>query len=323
MATNTLGSVAGEVLMKQLQVGNHVAYAIVAAPHSQLQPAYWFAAHLHVKFAAMVTHPPSTAGKAKHTRFLALDKCLPRRDFLQVVRVPVRPSERQATDCDRLCFDPEWLAILRARYVPLPQVHRGADKQCSQPCCSHTMIPPHHVLARQRNKTVHLPPSLPPPSDADVLAARQCVARAFGAHASGELPVPENFVVTVPTHDPATSRRDGRGAAPCFRTGNPQTDELLAALGLQHHLTVPFGHRSTTQVERNRVEPTLEYSAAAAAVSTRDAAEIDIDDVGAGAGASTADAAEIDIDDDDSSGIGDTANTPGADDPACIDLDSV
>ena len=84
----------------------------------ELQPSHWFSAHLHVKYAALVPHsaqhqnqqgsslnqqgrghkrkspsrapsPPSglqqgTKKGDKFTRFLALDKCLPRRGFLQV-----------------------------------------------------------------------------------------------------------------------------------------------------------------------------------------------------------------------------------------------
>jgi hypothetical protein len=38
----------------------------------ELKPDYWFAAHMHVKFPALVQHK---GGRA--TRFLALDKCLP------------------------------------------------------------------------------------------------------------------------------------------------------------------------------------------------------------------------------------------------------
>ena len=90
--TNTLGSTPGERLV-----------------HS-LQPEYWFAAHLHVKFPAVVLHAPdflndgagagaggegagAAAGqpekKGRTTKFLALDKCLPGKDFMQMVQIPI------------------------------------------------------------------------------------------------------------------------------------------------------------------------------------------------------------------------------------------
>lgn len=88
---------------------------------------YWFAAHLHVKFAALVGHEDGG-----QTRFLALDKCLPRRGFLQLLDIDV-PEERAG---GWLSYDPAWLAVLRSTdgltnagrapsYMPGPGVGAG------------------------------------------------------------------------------------------------------------------------------------------------------------------------------------------------------
>ncbi|ETW03109.1 hypothetical protein H310_05535 [Aphanomyces invadans] len=73
-----------------------------------IQPRYWFSGHMHVKFAAIVPHLPST----NTTKFLALDKCLPNRDFLQVVDIPA-PTEAPTVT---LQVDLPWLAVLRATH---------------------------------------------------------------------------------------------------------------------------------------------------------------------------------------------------------------
>ncbi|KAI6116135.1 lariat debranching enzyme, C-terminal domain-containing protein [Pisolithus sp. B1] len=122
-----------------------------------LKPEWWFAAHLHVKFEGVFRHEsgtgpgeatqkeanpdeieidfdddedPSTIINRSETRFLALDKCLPRRDFLEVIDIPApldsssHPSETVSNPLSasshaenpspKLTYDPEWLAITRA-----------------------------------------------------------------------------------------------------------------------------------------------------------------------------------------------------------------
>ncbi|XP_052896453.1 lariat debranching enzyme [Anopheles moucheti] len=77
----------------------------------KLQPPYWFAAHLHCKFAALVPH-----SKEKSTKFLALDKCLPKRRFLQILDIATELGDKKVEDGNvspiRLKYDLEWLTIL-------------------------------------------------------------------------------------------------------------------------------------------------------------------------------------------------------------------
>ncbi|KAG4301002.1 hypothetical protein PCANB_002649 [Pneumocystis canis] len=152
---NCLGSLPNEKLM------------------NKLQPTYWFAAHLHVKFEAIKRHDMSenvledqknkinkivknpdeidlddnsvnesecnstdiqsdlndkkeTSYKA--TRFLALDKCLPGRHFLEILDIPT--AFDSTNEKLKLLYDADWLAICRVFHpyfsveydqIPIPE----------------------------------------------------------------------------------------------------------------------------------------------------------------------------------------------------------
>ncbi|KAF8060563.1 DBR1 [Scenedesmus sp. PABB004] len=202
-----------------------------------LQPDYYFAAHLHVKFPAVVRHGggagggvPGAAqpapgaeqqqqqqqqqqqaaaagagqqqaaagagGGERVTRFLALDKCLPGRDFLQVVELEARgPLE--------LSYDAEWLAVLRST---------------------------HGLMSTSK----HAPP-LPPdwggragPAPEDVAHVERLLSE------RGSAAIPHNFAPTAPAFDPVAGRV--RGAMPRSDLRNPQTVALLDWLGLPYNL---------------------------------------------------------------------------------------
>lgn len=81
----------------------------LGSPESQkllkiLRPKHWFSAHLHVKFSCVYKHENSEST----TKFLSLDKCLPRRRFLQVIDL-----EPGCAGSKSLSLDPEWLCILK------------------------------------------------------------------------------------------------------------------------------------------------------------------------------------------------------------------
>ncbi|GAB9471392.1 Lariat debranching enzyme b [Globisporangium polare] len=242
---NSLGSPAGEFLL------------------FQLKPQHWFAAHLHVKFAALVRHAPAPpvpeAKEAKPasegaasvdalaeqteaiqpaeqevTKFLALDKCLPRREFLQVVEIPVAPSTpttiTDTTDTTaavedrdgaapvpeptkqplKVLYDFEWLAVLRA---------------------THHLASASRYAPRVPQEEMHVEAS-----DIEWVRARhrELVAEK-GFHDKVEGEWLSDFVKTAPAFGEEERAWDGRSFS-----GNPQTDLLLELLKLPHVVTSPY-----------------------------------------------------------------------------------
>eukprot|EP00002_Diphylleia_rotans_P031783 TRINITY_DN6621_c0_g1_i4.p1 TRINITY_DN6621_c0_g1~~TRINITY_DN6621_c0_g1_i4.p1 ORF type:complete len:179 (+),score=31.42 TRINITY_DN6621_c0_g1_i4:82-618(+) len=67
----------------------------------KLQPQFWFSGHMHVQFDAQVPH-----GSGRVTEFLALNKCLDRKPFLETFEIQNQEASRE------ISYDPEWLWIL-------------------------------------------------------------------------------------------------------------------------------------------------------------------------------------------------------------------
>ncbi|XP_031564553.1 lariat debranching enzyme-like [Actinia tenebrosa] len=135
-----------------------------------LQPSYWFSAHLHVKFPALIPHESETNGQAKFTKFLALDKCLPHRDFLQVI--DTGPDKAPL----KLCYDAEWLAILK---LTNPLINTTS---------SFTVLP------TTTEEIEHYKPN-------------QEMAAKIESEFKGNLIIPENFVQTVEAFNPSQPKK--------------------------------------------------------------------------------------------------------------------
>ncbi|EMF09678.1 uncharacterized protein SEPMUDRAFT_72605 [Sphaerulina musiva SO2202] len=135
-----------------------------------LRPRYWFSAHLHCKFAAPIEHPPDITNT--QTSFLALDKCLPSRDFLQLITAseePIRDQDRPL----KLQYDREWLAITRAFALSEPVPVGNPDVR----------VP----LAKTQSDYRKL-----------IEAERKWVDQNID---DAHLMIPENFIVTAPIFD--------------------------------------------------------------------------------------------------------------------------
>lgn len=222
----------------------------VAAQHvlMHLKPKYWFSAHLHVKFAALLQHP--VPGEPQSTRFLALDKCLPGRDFLQILDVEPRDPQSKLAGRDafgkyRFHYDEEWLAILKST------IHLYSTETIPHP----------------------LPATVPVQEARDKLKADGLLSES-----AESLLIPLNFEQTVATYRPDAPHTPSGRMAPPF--GNPQTTTFATTYGIPlpvtpEHSFAPSYHNSYSQAPQQHEDiPEATFSNEGSANPD----EIDLDD---------------------------------------------
>lgn len=176
-----------------------------------LRPQYWFSAHLHVKWVCVVDHDKVNDADAdlyeeqenlntnRYTRFLALDKALPQRDFLQVVDIPTR--QRQPYEFK---YDPEWMAVLR----------NTNDLMSLTP--AHIRLPVKGI-----------------DKDYDRSATQEDI-EIIRADFDFNLRIPRNFRTTVDLYNP----KEHWKKRPVELLRNPQNTEFCAKMGLVDPFTV-------------------------------------------------------------------------------------
>jgi lariat debranching enzyme len=235
-----------------------------------LKPKFWFSAHLHVKFTAIVQHNATPSGassssssssssaapsavasasasdKAESTYFLALDKCVPGRSFLQVLDLQPSVEDGGASGDSELLqleYDPQWLAILRKTHSLTPLVKRYDGSVSSS-------FPPASAVI---------------PSQKEADEARALAAAALGG--SGSLAIPLNWQKTVEPYAPpfpGAQYKPARRVPQAHQIGNPQHDALLSILGGLPHLTTIPWKEGQKQVPEGAVSGAGTPSAAAA-----------------------------------------------------------
>nr|KAJ3419396.1 lariat debranching enzyme [Polyrhizophydium stewartii] len=136
------------------------------------------------------------------TKFLALDKCLPGRNFLQIVEIPTNPA---STTPMRFFHDEEWLAIVRVTHPMY------SDTKRQKPLLPDNVVQQHIQAQRSWVRQNVMTP--------EHVSAETAFMR----------PIPNNFIQTAPAYNPAAGvvyDRSSELKAYC----NPQTAEFCEML---------------------------------------------------------------------------------------------
>lgn len=172
----------------------------------KLKPRYWFSAHLHCKFAAVIPHDDET-----ETNFLGLDKCIAGRQFLQILDIAnLSDDGKNDYSSSELEYDLEWLSIL---YTTKQLMH--VEKRP-------THMPEKCDALRRWNFQ---------PTNDEKEAIRQKIG--------DNLEIPKNFVKTAASYDPLNRYAIlRRSSSKMIRNQNQQTIEFCKILDIDDPLNL-------------------------------------------------------------------------------------
>lgn len=191
---------------------------------NKLKPKKWYAAHMHCRFDAVVKHE-----SGEETKFVALDKCLPRRQFFEFIDLG-EEVERNEDGMAKIEFkyDPEWLAILSLTNHLL---------NCTP---QRTMIPlEKHSQSNNSRWNFN-------PTEEEI----QKVAEKFG----NNLGIPNNFKQIVQGYDPQWDGKFSNLKQP-NAVLNPQTQDFCDKLGIDDPLKIVAYLRRINIEGQNIVDP--------------------------------------------------------------------
>jgi lariat debranching enzyme len=181
---------------------------------TKLKPRYWFSAHMHCRFDAIVKHDENEEG-GEETKFVALDKCLPRRQFFDFIEIGDEVERRDdGTAILELQYDAEWLAILSLTNKFL---------NCTR---SYTRLPrppfdPNDKDAPRWNFT---------PTQEEI----ENILQKF----KNDLKIPQNFKQVVNGYNPEWDGHDFRRLNKPQPMLNPQTVQFCSKLGIDDPLFI-------------------------------------------------------------------------------------
>ena len=201
------------------------------------------------------TNPNVQSLTDQMTRFLSLDKCLPKRRHIQIVHVEPSITTQSSKENPSvkngngpwLEYDIEWLEVLS-------RTHEWTQRTRSPINLTNANVNVTKEQIHQVEESLKVTGR-----EGDVVK---------------RLAIPRNFSMTVRPFDPTSQHHSFNAPS---QMGNPQTDDFLSMLGLSHRITVPYNRD-------NLVAPSFSASLRPSQVSVNkqkavdDDNEIDLDD---------------------------------------------